>query len=538
MQDTLRDADRWLDTVRDHAPVLIAAASILGLILLTILAVIVAIKKKPIMPTLATIGVNLTLAVNAQGTWGLFREQLGLAADITLLVFAAFEIALVTMQFKARATYFATSEWEIVDGQRKIKEPGHPGPYLRVAWGIAVGSGLLVATNAKSWQEAIVRVALPAMVQLLWQVINLSSGWARRPGKFVWSWERLAAATGLWAADANTTIDDFQRDRRRRAMVRHGYKIETSAWLRGWHRHRLNTLGLKADLALADEVAAQIEIAVGIANLVSPIHRKAAAEQAERERQAAEAAAELQEEQARQRQQAIADEERRHQQLLERQQAEDLRRQQERQLAFEQETNERLAQRERHERELQLIAARAEAERVAEARAAAEADRLRAQAAADAAQAERVLADVTAQVAADPSRDARPTRPDRPVPSNPSNPSRDGLDGTDTQDAQVGRDGTGRGDTARRANLVKIHEVAKHMCGSWAELRQWRSGDLPLQLDGKTVSFNAFCDRVGVRRPTVRTLIETPGLAEQLLPWPQPVPSHPDQSPADEPAVA
>jgi hypothetical protein len=513
----LERANHLIVTLGNYRELLIAGGTVLGVLLLAAFAGYARKKKRAIRPALMTVGVNLALLMNAEGMWDIAVNRMGLPPQFAMLTFAVFEVAMLIMQAKSRERFTSTLKLR-EDGS--VEVPGDSGPFLKWAWVIAITSGVIVATNANSWTERLLRVALPILVQGMWQAINLSEGTRRRYGVFRYSPRRIAERRGWFAKDTTggaDHLDQLERERLLKALVRHGYKIETGKSLERYHLWRIAAAGLRADEALAAEAAKQIRIAKEIFEMVSPEHLAARATeqqrladtQAAREaklREAEAAAAQI-------REQRELEEQRQRHQLTEAQRA-------------------RLDAEEAHRRQLEL--ADAEARRAA-ALADAEARRLAAMAEAEELALRRAEAERRTReaIAAEASATAaiRTTqleleaaairvnggngtgRVSAPPPPRRESPSRQSPPAAPTRSAE--RIGVA---TANDAKLAKIYSVVREVCRSWDDVRSIRNGR-PIVVDGKSLSWTQLCEAAGVRRATMAKILDDTA-NEDLPPWP------------------
>ncbi len=269
----MKTIEAWLEQRwHDYRMIVLVAVTVLGLVLL---GAVVRVAKKHgaarVKPSLIWLGTNMALIFNAEGTWHILTVKLGQSPEFSVLVFAVFEFALMRAMALATEAYRRTTKR---DEAGKITQPGHPGKAIHVVWFIALSSGVIVATNAPTVTEQLLRVVLPTIVVLLWWTALTAEGQARRRGRFAYSPQRLAVRWGLWIGDEDEDLDQARSVRRVRLIVVYGHRLETKvigAWYHRWRLARLAREATESEVALA---VAQLDRTTTIMQRVVPRLRK------------------------------------------------------------------------------------------------------------------------------------------------------------------------------------------------------------------------------------------------------------------------
>jgi len=218
-----------------------AAAGLLGagtVGLLALLGLVVWAKKtrRPLRPFALSLSMNLALLLNAEGMWMIATGDLGLSPVFAALVFAVFEICFLTSTSLAGEQYRRTTTYG-PDGT--VVSPGHPGPMLYVAALIALVSGVIVASNAHTGTEKMLRLAVPAVIFLMWWAALTAAGQKARRGRFAYSPRRLAERWGWLIPDDDPDLIRMAADRQARRMVINYYRVAAGRWPGWWWRARL-----------------------------------------------------------------------------------------------------------------------------------------------------------------------------------------------------------------------------------------------------------------------------------------------------------
>ncbi|WP_436528614.1 hypothetical protein [Actinoplanes sp. HUAS TT8] len=243
--------------VHDFGGLLLLAGGLLGVLLLVGLAVWAKRSGKPLRPIALSACMNLALLLNAEGMWVIATEDLHLPPLFAVLVFAVFEICFLTATSLAAEQYRNTTVYG-PDG--KIETPGHPGPMLWIAALIAGISGVIVASNANTLTEKMLRLAVPCVIFLMWWAALTAAGQRTRRGRFAYSPRRLAERWGWLIPDDDPDLTEMAAKRQiRRMVVNHHRAATTSGLLAGWWRSRLLKNARTAGEPVVAEVVEQLD---------------------------------------------------------------------------------------------------------------------------------------------------------------------------------------------------------------------------------------------------------------------------------------
>ncbi|HWS32515.1 MAG TPA: MFS transporter [Actinoplanes sp.] len=256
-------ADFW----RDYAALVLLAAGLLGVILLIALGIWAKRSKKPLRPIALAVSMNLALLLNAEGMWVIAIDQLKLPAIFAVLVFAVFEICFLTATSLAAEQYRRTS---VYAPNGTIVTAGHPGPMLWIAALIAGLSGIIVASNAVTFTEQLLRLAVPCMIFLMWWAALTAAGQKVRRGRFAYSPRRLAERWGFLIPDDDPDLVRMGADRQVRRMVVNYHRVSAGRFPKPWWRNRLLKDARTAGEPVVEEVVEQLARIQRVMDLLVP----------------------------------------------------------------------------------------------------------------------------------------------------------------------------------------------------------------------------------------------------------------------------
>ncbi|MEU4164138.1 MFS transporter, partial [Actinoplanes sp. NPDC026670] len=256
-------ADFW----QDYAALVLLAGGLLGVVLLISFAIWAKRSKKPLRPIALAFSMNLALLLNAEGMWVIAIDQLRLPPIFAVLVFAVFEICFLTATSLAAEQYRRTSTYA-PDGT--IVTPGHPGPMLWIAALIAGLSGVIVASNAVTFTEKLLRLAVPCMIFLMWWAALTAAGQRVRRGRFAYSPRRLAERWGWLIPDDDPDLVRMGAERQVRRMVVNYHRVSAGRFPKPWWRNRLLKDARTAGEPVVDEVIEQLARIQRVMDLLVP----------------------------------------------------------------------------------------------------------------------------------------------------------------------------------------------------------------------------------------------------------------------------
>jgi hypothetical protein len=253
---------------QSYAPHVTLVFGFIGLASLVGLALGAKRSGKSLRPVALAVSMNLALLLNAEGMWVVATQQLHLTRLFAVLVFAVFEILFLTATSLAAEQYRRTTTYA-ADGT--VTAPGHPGRMLWVAALIAATSGVVVASNAPSGTEKLLRLAVPILIFLMWWAALTAAGQrARARSRFAYSPRRLAERWGWLIPDDDPDLEAMAAERQARRMVVNHQRVSASRWPAGWWRSRLQKDARTASSAVVDEVLAQLARADRVMAMLAP----------------------------------------------------------------------------------------------------------------------------------------------------------------------------------------------------------------------------------------------------------------------------
>jgi hypothetical protein len=252
----------------NYAALTLLAGGVLGLVLLLGLAVWAKRSRKPLRPIALAFSMNLALLLNAEGMWVIAIDQLNLPPLFAVLVFAVFEICFLTATSLAAEQYRRTSTYA-ADGT--IVEPGHPGRMLWVAALIAGLSGVIVASNAATITEKLLRLAVPGIIFLMWWAALTAAGQrlAQR-SRFAYSPRRLAERWGWLIPDEDEDLVKLKADRQVRRMVTNHRRLSAGRPAAWWWKARLESDARSATDEVVSNVVEQLARIDRVMRMLTP----------------------------------------------------------------------------------------------------------------------------------------------------------------------------------------------------------------------------------------------------------------------------
>jgi hypothetical protein len=200
----------------EYGVAVLAGAGVL-VIVLAVIAVVIVVRSRQRDRLVAGVTALVVLAWTSEGLWEVARYTLGLPLGFAVMTFFVYEAMMITCALQA---------------ERHRKSHPSPGPAGRYVWVLASITATVVALNAASLVEALLRFTLPLAAAGLWwvgitanraddsaEVQQLREGErARREAIWAISWRRLLVASGIMRPGVQT-LSDAERQRRIRQMV-------------------------------------------------------------------------------------------------------------------------------------------------------------------------------------------------------------------------------------------------------------------------------------------------------------------------------
>lgn len=204
----------WFDKAGPVAQTLAALAAVLALTLAALLLWRASrlLRGRKAADTLTVVAAAMASSVAATGMWHFFSRTMHLPVWIQTILFAFMEISVLASALRARAN---------------VARDGNAGADGLAVWVLTCASGLMSASEASSFQEALVRLGAPLVAAWLWERSMVPERRAQRAAKgtaetavrWLFSVKRIAVRLGLATAlgadleteDANRRIDRFVR---------------------------------------------------------------------------------------------------------------------------------------------------------------------------------------------------------------------------------------------------------------------------------------------------------------------------------------
>ncbi|WP_433792139.1 hypothetical protein [Actinoplanes sp. CA-252034] len=252
-----------------YAGPLLLAAGVAGVVALALLGVWAKRSKKPLRPVALAVSMNLALLLNAEGMWVIATDEKGLNLPplFAVLVFAVFEICFLTATSLAAEQYRRTT---VYGDDGAIVTPGSPGRMLWIAALIAALSGVIVASNAATRTETLLRLAVPCIIFLMWWAALTAAGQKVNRSRFAYSPRRLAERWGWLIPDDDPDLVAMAAARQARRMVVNYYRVSAGRWPRIWWRSRLLRDARTAGEDVVADVLAQLARTRSVMDLLIP----------------------------------------------------------------------------------------------------------------------------------------------------------------------------------------------------------------------------------------------------------------------------
>lgn len=166
------------------------------------------------------------LGLSAEGMWMVAVQRLHLAPELAVCVFFVVEALMLNSATHAREYYQATT---VRDSDGKIVKPGRPGKHGRAVWIIAAVGGTVVAFNAHSVTEFVLRLALPLGWALMWWNELTQDGTSESEERSRWRWTPRRLLLRLGAIEpGDRDMKTINRDRLRTAMTELRCELEAA----------------------------------------------------------------------------------------------------------------------------------------------------------------------------------------------------------------------------------------------------------------------------------------------------------------------
>jgi hypothetical protein len=254
----------------DYGYALVAGVGVL-VIVVVVTAVVKVARSRQRDRAVGGLTALVVLAWTSEGLWEVARFTLGLPLGFAVMTFFVYEAMMLTCALQA---------------ERHRKHHPSPGPAGRYVWVLAAITATVVALNAQTLVEALLRFTLPLAAAGLWWVgitaerdddpdeVKQLRDAERKRREAIWaiSWRRLLVAVGVMRPGAQT-LTEAERERRIRQMVTAADKLQWAAPGSRRAERALQRLRRLARLASANDIAAvraRVARTTRIAELVMP----------------------------------------------------------------------------------------------------------------------------------------------------------------------------------------------------------------------------------------------------------------------------
>jgi NADH:ubiquinone oxidoreductase subunit 6 (subunit J) len=254
----------------DYAYALVAGAGVL-VVVTVVTAVVKVARSRQRDRVVGGLTAVVVLAWTSEGLWEVARFTLGLPLGFAVMTFFVYEAMMLTCALQA---------------ERHRKRHPSPGPAGRYVWVLAAITATVVALNAQTPVEALLRLTLPLAAAGLWWVgitaerdddpdeVKQLREAERKRRETIWaiSWRRLLVAVGVMRPGAQT-LTEAERERRIRQMVTAADKLQSARPGSRRAEQALQRLRRLARLASANDIAAvraRVARTTRIAELVMP----------------------------------------------------------------------------------------------------------------------------------------------------------------------------------------------------------------------------------------------------------------------------
>lgn len=157
----------------------------------------------------------VAVALSAEGMWEVATESLAFAPWKALLLFAFAELAMLNEAHQAKS---------------RIQQSREPGLHGMAVWVIAVGAGLIAASNAANTAEYLLRLGAPTLLAWQWwsDLIADRPDRERQPSRWIWTPQRIGIRLGLLKPGSADDLTEVFRQRTIDRMVRVADSLDTA----------------------------------------------------------------------------------------------------------------------------------------------------------------------------------------------------------------------------------------------------------------------------------------------------------------------
>lgn len=205
-----------------------------------------------------TLAVVLATAFSADGMWAVARKSLHLSVPVALVLFAMFEVVMLSQALLAKHKL-------TVDAKANITR------HINFVWTLAGLSGAVACLNSANPAEVVLRLVAPSVAAAIWWMNLTADGVARQPDAITWriTPRRILVRLGIVEPGSRDVIQ-VDRERRIAAMTVTAHRLHHGSWFPGMRASKLRRLALAADDDMVTEVQRRVQRVHRIETLTKP----------------------------------------------------------------------------------------------------------------------------------------------------------------------------------------------------------------------------------------------------------------------------
>lgn len=205
-----------------------------------------------------TLAVVLATAFSADGMWAVARKSLHLSIPVALVLFAMFEVVMLSQALLAKHK---------LAGNAKANITRH----INFVWTLAALSGVVACLNSANPAEVVLRLVAPSVAAAIWWMNLTADGVARKPDAITWriTPRRVLVRLGIVEPGERDVIQ-VDRERRIAAMTLTAHRLHHGTMFPRMRGAKLRRLALAADDSMVAEVQRRVQRVHLIETLTAP----------------------------------------------------------------------------------------------------------------------------------------------------------------------------------------------------------------------------------------------------------------------------
>jgi hypothetical protein len=261
--------NRWADQIQTlwHGygyPITLVALT--AVVLFLVIALLVSLKRRRVDRWVSTVAWIAGFGFSADSMWTVATHKAHITPAVAWAVFFVGEAFMGNSMIHAGRRYKTTTKRD--EKTDTVIKAGDPGKHGRAVWIIAAAMAVIVGFASANPAEFALRASIPLGVALLWWNTLTADGTDKPASKFAWTPTRLLERAGALVPDVNDDLAAMARERRIRALVNVGQRVDSQVWPVGFHLWRLTRLARTADAAMVTEARNRLDRAIKIAALL------------------------------------------------------------------------------------------------------------------------------------------------------------------------------------------------------------------------------------------------------------------------------